>query len=523
MSVKAGWKQTTPFLVFCVIAYAWGDLMFGIDTGSFGSLQVLPAWLKDFGHLDPATGKYSNPTSRTSIMNSVVFAGKLVGTMLFEPIAERLGYKYTMYITALIQFVALIIELTAKNWVVFTVGRIIAYLSVGIVENCVPSYISEISPAGVRGFMSGTMTVLVTVGNLWGAGMSRIFATETRRIGWIIPVAIQFLPALGILVLVPFTPESPRWLVSKGRTDEAIHSLNRVRPAHDVSNGLTVVEVQAFEAAIEDAQTMREGRWSDLFRGTFRRRAIITGLLFWFYQSTGVQFVNIYGPTGKMAFTYSVIAQACGIVATIVGIVVIDHFGRRPPIILGSFVCIIFNALIAGLGSKKNPSVTEGHAVIASTVMVLVGSKMFQCVSFLMASEIGGKSMRKKFMGYGTSVDVLSAFVFTFCLPYLLKKPGANLGPKVGWLIAGDSLFAFIFSVFYVPEIAGRSLEEMDELFEMRLWAWQFKNAETSGVGRRIAQLEAGHTTGDKMEMDEYIEDSKKLEKQRVEVGQRQS
>ncbi|WWC60685.1 uncharacterized protein I303_103261 [Kwoniella dejecticola CBS 10117] len=468
MSVKAGWKQTTPFLVFCVIAYAWGDLMFGIDTGSFGSLQVLPAWLKDFGHLDPATGKYSNPTSRTSIMNSVVFAGKLVGTMLFEPIAERLGYKYTMYITALIQFVALIIELTAKNWVVFTVGRIIAYLSVGIVENCVPSYISEISPAGVRGFMSGTMTVLVTVGNLWGAGMSRIFATETRRIGWIIPVAIQFLPALGILVLVPFTPESPRWL--------------------------------------------------------------ITGLLFWFYQSTGVQFVNIYGPTfytqmgwGKMAFTYSVIAQACGIVATIVGIVVIDHFGRRPPIILGSFVCIIFNALIAGLGSKKNPSVTEGHAVIASTVMVLVGSKMFQCVSFLMASEIGGKSMRKKFMGYGTSVDVLSAFVFTFCLPYLLKKPGANLGPKVGWLIAGDSLFAFIFSVFYVPEIAGRSLEEMDELFEMRLWAWQFKNAETSGVGRRIAQLEAGHTTGDKMEMDEYIEDSKKLEKQRVEVGQRQS
>ncbi|WVQ68314.1 uncharacterized protein L199_006521 [Kwoniella botswanensis] len=209
MSVKAGWKQTTPFLVFCVIAYAWGDLMFGIDTGSFGSLQVLPSWLKDFGHLDPATGKYSNPTSRTSIMNSVVFAGKLVGTMAFEPIAERMGYKKTMYISAIIQFIGLIVELTAKNWQVFTVGRIIAYLSVGIVENCVPSYISEISPAGVRGFMSGTMTVLVTVGNLWGAGMSRIFATETRKIGWIIPVAIQFVPAAGILLLVPFTPESP--------------------------------------------------------------------------------------------------------------------------------------------------------------------------------------------------------------------------------------------------------------------------------------------------------------------------
>ncbi|WVQ68313.1 uncharacterized protein L199_006520 [Kwoniella botswanensis] len=135
--------------------------------------------------------------------------------------------------------------------------------------------------------------------------------------------------------------------------------------------------------------------------------------------------------------------------------------------------------------------------------MVLVGSKMFQCVSFLMASEIGGKSMRKKFMGYGTSVDVLSAFVFTFCLPYLLKKPGAGLGPKVGWIIAGDSLFAFIFAVFYVPEIAGRSLEEMDELFELRLSAWQFKNAQTTGVGHRIAQMEAGEVAGNKLEMDD--------------------
>ncbi|WVW80524.1 hypothetical protein I302_102509 [Kwoniella bestiolae CBS 10118] len=105
-------------------------------------------------------------------------------------------------------------------------------------------------------------------------------------------------------------------------------------------------------------------------------------------------------------------------------------------------------------------------------------------------------------MGYGTSVDVVSAFVFTFCLPYLLKKPGAGLGPKVGWIIAGDSLFAFIFAVFYVPELAGRSLEEMDELFELNLWAWQFKGAQTEGVGHRIAQLEAGRAADLKIEID---------------------
>ena len=94
----------------------------------------------------------------------------------------------------------------SQDWVVFTVGRIIAYLGIGIVENAAPAYCSEISPAGLRGFMTGSMTVLVTGGNLWGAGMSRAFATEEGRIGWIVPVAIQLLPALMILAMVPFTP-----------------------------------------------------------------------------------------------------------------------------------------------------------------------------------------------------------------------------------------------------------------------------------------------------------------------------
>ncbi|WVF72551.1 hypothetical protein IAT40_007368 [Kwoniella sp. CBS 6097] len=526
MSVKAGWKQTTPFLIFCVIAYSWGDLLFGIDTGSFGSLQVLPSWLKDFGIYNAATGTYSMPTSRTSIMNSVVFAGKLVGTAIFEPLAERLGYRNTMCVAAVLQCVALVVELTAKDWIVFTVGRIIAYLAVGIVENCVPSYISEITPAGVRGFMSGTMTVLVTLGNLWGAGMSRIYATETRKIGWIIPVAIQFIPAVGILALVPFTPESPRWLVSKGKIDAALHSLNRVRPKHDVDQGLTAVEIEAFEQAIDDAKHQKQGSWLDLFRGTYLRRSWVIALLFWFYQSTGLQFINLYGPTfykqigaGANAFTYNVIAQACGVLATIVGILATDHYGRRPPLIIGAAVCVVFNFMIAGIGSAKNRTDTGNKTVIGSTVFILVGSKMFQCISFLMASEIGGRTMRKKFMGFGTSVDVVSAFIFSFCMPYLLKTPGANLGPKVGYLIGGNSFFALIFSLFYVPELAGRSLEEMDELFELRLWAWQFKGAETKGVGARITQLEAGRRGAEGADQDDIKMDDEKHTEDRREIA----
>jgi MFS family permease len=145
-----------------------------------------------------------------------------------------------------------------------------------MVKNCVPSYISEICPAGVRGFMSGTLTVLVSLGNTWGVGMSRAFANETRRVGWIIPVAVQFIPALGMFVFVPFTPESPRWLVLKGRNEEAVKALNRVRPREEVRSGMTHLEVEAFEQAVLAARERRDGRWTDLARGTFRRRTIVS-------------------------------------------------------------------------------------------------------------------------------------------------------------------------------------------------------------------------------------------------------
>lgn len=95
-------------------------------------------------------------------------------------------------------------------------------------------------------------------------------------------------------------------------------------------------------------------------------------------------------------------------------------------------------------------------------------------------------------------MDVLSAFVITFTIPYLLGSPGANLGAGVGWILGGDAVLALIFAIVFVPELKGRSLEEVDELFEAKLWAWQFSKYETTGVGSRIAQLEEHNAVPDK-------------------------
>lgn len=189
------------------------------------------------------------------------------------------------------------VELVAPNWIAFAVGRVFTYVAAGIVENCITSYHAEVAPAPLRGFFGGSFMLLVTLGNLWGAGMSRAYATELRSRGWMIPVGVQFIPAALIIMSVPFAPESPRWLVSRGRKEEALKALDRLRPKEDVANGLTYAEVEAMEEALAEAKMQNQGSWLDLFRGNNFRRTMVASWLFFFTQATGNQFVLSYGPT----------------------------------------------------------------------------------------------------------------------------------------------------------------------------------------------------------------------------------
>ena len=96
--------------------------------------------------------------------------------------------------------------MTANTWQTYTGGRIIAYFAVGIIQNAVPSYQAECSPAGLRGFFAGFMHIMTGLGNLWGSGMGRAYATETGPKGYLICTGVQFIPAFLLFALVPFCP-----------------------------------------------------------------------------------------------------------------------------------------------------------------------------------------------------------------------------------------------------------------------------------------------------------------------------
>ncbi|PSR78135.1 general substrate transporter [Coniella lustricola] len=474
---KPKWKQMTPTLFFSCLIFLQGALLFGIDTGSFGSLQALPSFLERFG-VQNAAGAYKLPATRTSLMNSLPWIGKFAGCLGSESIIDRFGYKKAMYMGGFVQIIAIIIELTAHTWPQFTVGRIIAYSAVGLVENAVPSYSAEVSPAALRGLLSGSIMFITGLGNLWGTGMSRAYATTTAQSGWMIPTSMQLIPAVLLLALVPWTPESPRWLLlMAGRKEEAQNALDRLRPADDVKNGATRAEIEALEGVMKEEE-----------------EAAICVTLFVLEQTNGNQFIQSYAATfyvdqgqGSKSFTYSMIGQVVGILGAAFCILLIDITGRRPLMVGGSIGCTVLLFLAAGLGTVTDLSTSGANVVLACFMLLPAFTRISASTNaFLTGAEIGGVKMRKKIMAFGTCCGVAAAFLVTFVTPYLLPSMGIN----IGWIFGSVAAFSVVWSYFFYPELKGRSLEDVDELFEARLPARRFATYETHGAGRILTEIE---------------------------------
>lgn len=221
-----------------------------------------------------------------------------------------------------------------------------------------------------------------------------------------------------------------------------------------------------------------EGSWSDLFRGTHLPRTVIASALFWFQQTAGGQFVNSYAPSflvdqmrlGPSAFTWTLATQVAGFFAAAAVLFVVDTYGRRPVLLSGLALVVLANLAIAAFGSLPSQPVV---GVVVAALMLLGVSMKFSAstLAYLVAAEIGGVRMRKKTMGFATAVDVVSASVVTFALPYLLGGP-AHLGAGVCWIMGADAAAGLAFSYLFVPELKGVSLEEVDDLFDGKPTLW---------------------------------------------------
>jgi Na+/melibiose symporter-like transporter len=171
---------------------------------------------------------------------------------------------------------------------------------------------------------------------------------------------------------------------------------------------------------------------------------------------------------GQQSFQYGILIAVAGLFGCLIAVGVSDIVGRRFLCILGAALATMFAALIGSIGPMSNRTASQNNVVIASVILLNGVCKLgvaSQC--WLIGSEIGGIQMRKRMIGWATVIDVLAAFLVTFCTPYLQAGPQIQLGARVGYVFMALAAIAVIYFFLFVPELKGRSLEEVDELYEV--------------------------------------------------------
>ncbi|KAJ7447131.1 general substrate transporter [Mycena galericulata] len=450
---------------------ALGSFLFGDDSGIIGSVVS-----QEFNFFH---AYFHSPG--VNIIGAIVstFAGGcFFGAAAAGWLANHIGRKRTIQMGALVAVLGCSLQTGAQNVSYLIVGRLIAGLAIGWLISCpvVPLYQSEISPPGMRGFLTGLTQLMVSIGFLvanWVGYGCQFIRSDAQ---WRAALGVQIFPAallfLGMFVL----PFSPRWLLGQGRNDEA---LAVVQQLHGDKNNKEFIDLE-FAEMLEQIQYEKEHistRFSDLWSTKPMLRRTLTGIAIQVCtQFTGINVSSYFQPTlyaalglsGSKVLMITGINGALGAITTIIFIYFfLDRVGRKPPLIFGAVGMAISLAIEAAINAKWGGTNSHNHAAQTAGVafIVIFGSLFFSVsfgpVSWVYQSEIFPMRIR----AIGTSVCTCANWACNVLISQVSPIGMARLQYKFYILFVVTNVVNGLVVFFFFPETKGKSLEEMDAVF----------------------------------------------------------
>ncbi|KAF5005043.1 hypothetical protein FDECE_8459 [Fusarium decemcellulare] len=448
---KGRFKDFNGTILFIMFYMSSCSFNFGYDVGNFSGVQGMQSFGKKFGEYDAQTGLWSLPAWLSSLMTSVPFFGKAATT--------------------------------ATTAAQFTVGRVIAFAMTGFTIIIVPIYQAEIAPKSVRGMLNSTLQMMIIFGQVVAALV--VLGTKNMEgdAGWRIPVGLQFVAPALILAFYPLVPESPRWLLSQNRVDEATKQLKRLRKESSDEQISTEIETLRMSSSNET-----KGTWKEVFNKENRVRTAVAVLAMFGQQATGQAFISQYNVIfyqsqgfAKQAFVFNLISPCLGIVCLLLTWFIVDAVGRRPLLLIGSTLMAIFLCVVGSVSTVPNPTQAAKEAMVASFMLFGCSFNLsWGPVSFVVVAEAAASRVKEKTNLLAGVISVITTFVTSFTIPYLINKRYAGLGGKIGFIYGGICVVMLILTWFFVPELKGRSLEEIDELFASAAPLRKFGDVQTT-------------------------------------------
>ncbi len=437
-------------LVYVIAAIAaTGGLLFGYDTGVISGALI---FIRDEWKLDEKAQE---------LVVSAVLIGATFGAMLSGKITDMLGRRRVSFITAIIFTLGSIATGLAPSVEILIAGRIVIGIAVGIASFTVPLYISEISPSKSRGALVSLNQLAITIGILVSFLCGYAFASS--EYGWRLMFLAGFIPSLILAVGMFFLPETPRWLMTKGREEEARKIIERIDP-----NGNAEEEIRHIKEAMERESG---GNWKDLFMKRLRQPLIIGIGIFFFQQFSGINAIFYYAPiifelSGFDTATTSILATVSlgviNVLFTIISLPLLDRLGRKPLLYIG------FAGIILSLGALAL-AFNQKEALGESLKWIAVGSLLLYIAFFaislgpmgwLLASEIFPLKIR----GFAMSMISLAHWIFNFFVSFTFLRMTTYLSPAGSFTVfAAITFVGLLFVYFYVPETKGLTLEDIED------------------------------------------------------------
>ena len=434
------------WLYVVAIVASLGGLLSGYDTGviSGALLFINETW--------------SLPDTLQGFLVSSVLIGAVIGAATNGVLADMFGRKRIIMATAVIFIFGSILCAFAPNVYVLIISRIFVGFAVGIVNFVVPLYLSEISPKNLRGTLVSLYQWAITSGILFSYFINAAFAQAVYNWRWMLFAGV--LPGLVLFVGMCLMSDTPRWLVSKNRDDEAKLVFKKIEPDIDADKEIQDIKI-----------TLNDGLDKKFHFKKWMIMPFVVGVGIMFAQiCTGINTIIYYAPTifktAGFDSNLTAIYATTGIgvvnfVMTIVAVFFTDRLGRKPLLYFG--LTGVMLSLFA-LGT----SFAFANVLGSSLKWVAVGSLVTYIICFAMSlGPIGwilvSEVFPLKIRGVAMSICTVSNFAFNFFVvgsfPILLHRIG---GAWTFWMFGAVSLICIIFVFFFVPETKGISLEQIE-------------------------------------------------------------
>jgi sugar porter (SP) family MFS transporter len=446
--------------VITVVA-TFGGLLFGYDTGVIN------------GALDPMVADLGLTPASEGLVTSSLLVGAAIGALLCGRLADRVGRRRALVLLAVVFFLGAVGSVLAPSLEVMLPMRFVLGAAVGGASVTVPVYLAEVAPTERRGAITGRNEIAIVVGQLAAFVVNAVIGTvwSDHDGVWRYMLAVQAVPAVALFAGMLRMPESPRWLLARGREDEALAVLRQVRDPGRAAAELR--EVRALVDAERAEQAREAGGWAELRLPWVRRLVLIGVGVAVVNQLGGINAVMYYGTqllrqsgfSGDVALVANVLNGVFSVLGMLIGLHLINRVPRRSLLLVG-LTGIIASHLMIALCSAVLPEGTARSVAVTAFLVLFVGFNQSSVglVCWVVLAELFPLRLRGFAIGLCVFWNWTVNAVISGFFPSVVHGIGVN-GTFLAF--AGLNVLSWLFVRFVLPETRDRSLEQLEEDFRV--------------------------------------------------------